>query len=261
MKLRWNIWFVSASLAALLHAAAAAAFLIASPPEAADDDGAPGIEVGIELAAPRDEPTDLPPGSPADDAAPSSAAAAQETKPQPTENLSQETPVEAPEPDRVVAPEKPKEQPPEPKEVVETPARERSQQSAESLPSEAAAAPSVETAKEAPVSTAPTPGSGASAQRIKTTWQRQLLGHLNRNKRYPNGAGRREAEIVVTFTLDRRGKLLDAKVARSSGDARFDEAALAMLRRADPLPMPPPLVADNGLTFTLPVSFTLGGRS
>lgn len=261
MSIRWNIWFVSTGLAGLLHAAAAAAFLIATPPDAAeDDDGAPGIEVGIELAAPRDEPTDLPPGPPADDAAASTASAAQETKPLPREDLPQETPVETPEPDRVVAPETPTEQPPEPKETVETPAPERSRPSAESLPSEAAAAPSLEAAREAPVSTAPTPGSGASAQRIKATWQRQLIGHLDRNKRYPAGAGRRAVEIVVTFTLDRRGKLLDARVARSSGDARFDEAALAMLRRSDPLPMPPPLVADDGLTFTLPVSFTLGSR-
>ena len=35
----------------------------------------------------------------------------------------------------------------------------------------------------------------------------------------------------------------------------FDEAALAMLKRADPVPQPPPLVADEGLSFTLPVVF------
>ena len=28
-----------------------------------------------------------------------------------------------------------------------------------------------------------------------------------------------------------------------------------MLRRSDPVPPPPPLVADEGLTFTLPVVF------
>lgn len=261
MTLRWNVWIVSAVLALLLHAAGAAAFLIASPPEVADDDnGAPGIEIGIELAAPREEPTDLPPGPPAEDAAAATAFVAREAEPQPTEPLPKEAPTEGPEPDRVVAPEPPREQPPEPKEVVETPAPQRAPESVESLPSEAAAAPGIEAAKEAPVSTAPTPGTGVSAMRIKTTWQREMIGHLNRNKRYPTGAGRREAEIVVTFTLDRRGKLLDAKVARSSGDPRFDEAAIAMLRRADPLPMPPPIVADDGLTFTMPVNFTLPGR-
>jgi hypothetical protein len=28
-----------------------------------------------------------------------------------------------------------------------------------------------------------------------------------------------------------------------------------MLKRSDPVPAPPPLVADEGLTFTLPVVF------
>ncbi len=28
-----------------------------------------------------------------------------------------------------------------------------------------------------------------------------------------------------------------------------------MMKRADPVPAPPPLVADEGLTFTMPVDF------
>ena len=46
-----------------------------------------------------------------------------------------------------------------------------------------------------------------------------------------------------------------------SYDAAFDEAALAMVRRSDPVPQPPPLVADEGLNFTLPVIFRVKGRS
>lgn len=32
------------------------------------------------------------------------------------------------------------------------------------------------------------------------------------------------------------------------------------MRRADPVPAPPPLVADEGLIFTMPVSFRIKGR-
>jgi len=60
---------------------------------------------------------------------------------------------------------------------------------------------------------------------------------------------------VITFVLDRTGHVLSASIARSSGDASFDAAALAMMRRADPVPPPPALVADEGLSFTLPVNF------
>jgi outer membrane biosynthesis protein TonB len=40
----------------------------------------------------------------------------------------------------------------------------------------------------------------------------------------------------------------------------FDEAALAMIHRSDPVPPPPPLVADEGLSFTLPVIFRVKGH-
>jgi hypothetical protein len=33
-----------------------------------------------------------------------------------------------------------------------------------------------------------------------------------------------------------------------------------MLQRSDPVPPPPPLIADDGLAFTLPVVFRVKGR-
>jgi len=50
-------------------------------------------------------------------------------------------------------------------------------------------------------------------------------------------------------------------IEKSSGDVAFDEAALAMVRRSDPVPPPPPLIADEGLRFTLPVIFRVKGKS
>ena len=65
---------------------------------------------------------------------------------------------------------------------------------------------------------------------------------------------------MVTFALDRTGHILSSSVTRSSGDASFDEAALAMLKRSDPVPAPPALIADEGLSFTLPVIFRVKGK-
>ena len=52
------------------------------------------------------------------------------------------------------------------------------------------------------------------------------------------------------------------RVIEGSGDAAYDEAALAMIRRSDPVPQPPPMEADEGLNFTLDVIFPKGkGKS
>nr|WP_276082080.1 TonB family protein [Methylobacterium sp. GC_Met_2] len=109
--------------------------------------------------------------------------------------------------------------------------------------------------KEAPHSTAPVLGTGESARRIRTTWQKQLLAHLERHKRYPGGVGRPTGQVTVTFMLDRLGRVVSASVVKGSGDIALDDAALAMMKRSDPVPPPPPLVADEGLTFSIPVVF------
>jgi TonB family protein len=57
------------------------------------------------------------------------------------------------------------------------------------------------------------------------------------------------------------GHVLSSSIIKGSGDKAFDEAALAMVRKSDPVPPPPPRVADEGLSFTLPVIFKVKGRS
>jgi periplasmic protein TonB len=73
---------------------------------------------------------------------------------------------------------------------------------------------------------------------------------------YPLDRSTQNAEVVISFALDRTGpRPLDAN-REGSGDASLDEAALAMLARSDPVPPPPPLVAAHGLSFTVPVIFS-----
>ncbi len=56
----------------------------------------------------------------------------------------------------------------------------------------------------------------------------------------PRSVRRKSAEILVSFALDRMGHVLATSIVKGSGDAAFDEAALAMVRSSDPVPMPPP---------------------
>lgn len=45
--------------------------------------------------------------------------------------------------------------------------------------------------------------------------------------------------VVVAFTVDRSGKLVRSSVYRTNGDDEAEATALATLRRASPLPLPP----------------------
>jgi protein TonB len=252
-----RLWVLAAAAALALHiggAALAVAHLRTDDPD--DSLGAPAIEVGLEMESPHLEATDLPPGPDTEASVASPALAEQKAELKETE-LPKDVPTETEDPDRVVTPNdshKPKEDDPKVA-TVQTSA------SQESVAAEATATPSNEAIQEGPRSVAPAQGTGESAQRMRATWQKELIAHLDKHKRYPAERSQKTAEILISFALDRMGHVLSTSIVKGSGDAAFDQAALAMVRRSDPVPQPPPLVADEGLNFTLPVIFRVKGRS
>lgn len=84
------------------------------------------------------------------------------------------------------------------------------------------------------------------------TWQSRLMAHLESRKRYPSDAGGRMGIVYVRFTIDNAGNVLNVAVARSSGVGGFDQEGLAMVRRASPVPPPPPGVNRS---ITVPIRF------
>lgn len=90
-------------------------------------------------------------------------------------------------------------------------------------------------------------------------WKEELAAHIEKYKHYP--AGRPEGDAVIRFVLDQKGHVVSVEVARSSGNAVIDEAALAIVRRADPTPQPPKFVTAADLTFVLPFRFRCDPRS
>jgi protein TonB len=252
-----RLWIFAALGALALHvggAALAVAHLRSVEPD--DTLGAPAIEIGLEMTSPRLEPADLPPGPDAQASVASPALAEQKTEVKESE-LPKEVPTETDDPDRVVMPNSAN----KPKEDDSKVAEVQTSASMESVAVEATATPSTEAIQEGPRSVAPAQSTGASAQRLRATWQKELIAHLERHRRYPTDRLQKSAEIVVNFALDRMGHVLSTRIVKGSGDAAFDEAALAMVRRSDPMPQPPPAVADEGLNFTLPVIFRIKGRS
>ena len=230
-----RLWVFGAVGALLLHVGGAAlAITHLQTDEPQNSIGETGIEVGYEQAAAQREQTDLPPGPDADasQASPQLAEQKAEVK---ESDLPQDKPTEPEEADRQVTPNESK----KPKEDDPKIAAVQTRASTESVASEATA----------------TPASIEKARRERANWQTELFQHLDRHKRYPKERQQKTAEIAVRFTLDRMGRVLSVAIEKSSGDTAFDEAALAMVRRSDPVPAPPPLIADEGLSFTLPVIF------
>jgi TonB family protein len=96
----------------------------------------------------------------------------------------------------------------------------------------------------------------AAVPESRARWLARLVTHITKYKRYPYGLEEdRGGDVVITFLLDRTGHVVSARVVKTSGDTILDDAALAMVQRADPVPQPPQQVTDEGLNFVLPVRF------
>ena len=117
-------------------------------------------------------------------------------------------------------------------------------------PPPAAAAP--------PRPAAPAAPSAASLAAQKS-WQGEILGRLARFKRYPAEArsAREQGTAVLRFTVDAQGNVTASKIEKTSGSALLDEEVLALLRRAAPLPAPPPEMGQSRIELLVPIDFHL----
>lgn len=78
-----------------------------------------------------------------------------------------------------------------------------------------------------------------------------ISGALAETRRRHRGPGGR---AVVTFSLDARGRLVEASVAHGSGDPGLDSRALAIVRAAE-FPPPPAGFTERERVFTVPFEF------
>ena len=261
-------WVVGVSVAVAAHAGAVALALWAPHPEVpapapapvvmlelapapaappspqtyiADSIDQPDPMVALETPPPLDEP---PPAEPSPDV----ETPVSETLPQ-IEPLPDLPPSEVAEPRPVRRPDNLKvAKAPEPERDAPTPERKKTPPpqvaSRVAAPEKAATAQAPETVSAR--------GSSASPAR----WQAQLRAHLERRQRYPGAARARgqEGVVQIRFSIDGNGNVLSAQVVRSSGHAALDEAVVDLMRRASPVPAPPP---DVPRTITAPVRFNL----
>jgi protein TonB len=120
-------------------------------------------------------------------------------------------------------------------------------------------APEAPPAPAAPQRAEPLPSAAPPSPDVLSRFERELLKHLERQKRYPRAARMRREQSVVylSFTMDRAGAVLSARIERGSGYAELDEEVLALIRRAAPLSPFPPDLHRTRLELVVPVQFRL----
>lgn len=231
-------WATSALVVVAMHAALVAGYLFLLPNGTSHGATSPPllIDLAAEAAAP-ETPVELATG-------PQVAAA---SLPEP------EKEVEKVEPPIVAVPPAPAPDPdiPVQKEIVEKP------EPPKPLPKPQVKSASLPTsnprlAKRAQRAEAPLPTS-AGVQKATADYSRLINAHLQRFKRSPAGGGAGTA--VVTFSIDRAGKVQSRNLQRSSGASNLDAEALAMIARAEPMPPFPPTLSQSNLSFSVPVRF------
>ncbi|WP_116599717.1 energy transducer TonB [Primorskyibacter marinus] len=103
--------------------------------------------------------------------------------------------------------------------------------------------------------TAPQPSRSSAAQiaSAKARWSAQLRQRIARAQRYPRGT-RATGTVVVKLKVTRQGRVVGASIARGSGDATLDQAALRAVNRAR-LPAAPSELTDAAYFFQIPLAF------
>jgi periplasmic protein TonB len=236
--LHWGACF---ALALGVHAAGAAALLARWSEDSDSVANAPLIM--IELAAlpvaPDIKSTEVPPG-------PQQTQAQSEPEPaKPVEKTVELPPAPQAKPQLAVTP---------PAKQVEKPAEKKPRQKHASLTS----APST-AENRAERAAAPMPGASSRNPNALPNWKSELVARLERYKQYPSQAQSRGEQGVaqLAFSVDRSGGVHNARIVRSSGSSLLDEATLALVERAAPLPPPPPKISGAQIAIVVPIRYNM----
>jgi len=247
----WRLWTIAATVAVALHVGGAA-LAWAHLRSDVDSDGlsANVNTIDIELTSPVVEETDLPAGPDADAAVASPEIAEQKAEVKPVDTP-KETPTETENPDRVVTQNEQK------KPTDDDPKVEKVQTAAsqESVAQEASARQRLADAREGDIAAAPNIGIGKDNQKLTGKWAKQISAYFELHKRYPKIDKSKATKVKVNVVLNRLGHVVSLAILESSGDPLFDEAALDMYRRSDPVPRPPAALTDDTFSFSQEVEF------
>jgi protein TonB len=255
-------WLASGVVVIGLHAAAVAALLAWHDPLGIADQGSAVVVDLAPYAPPSESIEDLAPGPTQQAAPPPSPEQKSEQKPdEKIDERSEAKPEEKIEAKIERRPEqKPEEKieaPPAPvPPVAAVPPPEAVRPPPPPEPQAQPAPPS--DVPPAPVTTAPPRPHEVTAAEANA-WHQGIFAQIQRHKAYPSTArARGERGVVqVAFSIDRQGHLVASRVAKASGFAALDQAAIATLENAQPFPPPPADMPGEQFSFTVPVAFSI----
>ncbi len=251
-----RVWLLAAMVVGALHVAGLA-FVLSERDEvpAFDTSGVVTVELAPISTSVREEVPDAAPGKLMQEA-PTTPEQAEKKEEKLPDGMELEKAPLAPEPAVTLPDAKP--QPDKPEEARQETA-EHKEKSEASVGDVTTSAPQK---IDAPVSTttaAPVAGSDRVVLAAQQAWQKALVARIETRKRYPAEARAHgeQGTAKVQFLIDRKGNLVQAEITQSSGHAHLDAEALAVLKRASPLPAPPASIPGETVLLTLPLNFTI----
>jgi periplasmic protein TonB len=231
----------------------------APPPDEAQPDAQANPTQAASPGAPGAEPTQLAPHDPPKETPLTSA--------EPPPPVTDQAPV-SPDPPPLAPTPAPDILPPPPQTTLPLPADTPPAPKPPALapgapPAPPPSAPSTASNHVADVTAAPakTPGSEETASSpALRRWQQDLIAQIERHKHFPSGAQGQAGIVRVAFSIDDTGRLISVRVAASSGSAILDDAAIDLIRRAQPFSPPPQGLKTSELSFVAPIRYLAGAR-
>ena len=100
---------------------------------------------------------------------------------------------------------------------------------------------------------------GAAVQAQRVSYHAQVMAHLLKYKHYPSRAKRRRMQgvLAVEVSVGRNGELLNYTIVKSSEHQVLDQAAIDMLKRAEPLPVIPAQMLDSVYTGVFSIGYAV----
>ena len=228
-------WAFAAAFVVTAHVAAVGVYLFVAPNEDEGTSDVPAVFIDMTPTSSSPSTDDAPPGPLMSDAIPT---------PKPTEKAKPEIadPVEKVEvPNDVTLP-------------VPEPKAEEKREQEQQAPQVAAAPPRAEQVGAERPATAP---QGNVNRNPVIRWNQMVSARLHQNKRYPAAAHGEQGTVAFSFVGNSKGQILSQRITRSSGYPALDNEALAMIQRAQPLPVFLPGMTQPTMEVNSSIGYTV----